>query len=223
MRSRDSRILPATPYRLAIASGSAGRRGETGPVLAADADRAAAFGGPVAVDLADQQHRGPGAEPEGVPPAGRRAEPQLERAVRADLDGPVVERAQAVRHLDRGVVALQHLEAQVGGAAAAPGDHVLGVVPQVGVEVQGVRVVQAQLGVRPGRHHEVREVPLVGPGQPERRLDAARQVVVAFGQVLLSGDERGPGDDLLGLRDRLTERLGQHGTYFRLGVLPASR
>ena len=151
-----------------------GRRGETGPVHAADADRAAAFGGPVAVDLADQQHRGPGAEPEGVPPAGRRAEPQRERAVRVDLDGPVVERAQAVRHLDRGVVPLQHLEAEVGGAAAAPGDHVLGVVPQVGVEIEGVRVVQAQLGVRPGRHHEVREVPLVGPGQPERRLDAAR-------------------------------------------------
>ena len=183
------------------------------PVLPPDADRAPAFGAPVAVHLADQQHRGPGPEGEIVAPSSSRcpgAEAHLERAVSGDLDGPVVERAQAVRHLDRGVVPLQHLEAQVGGAAAAAGDHVLGVIPQVGVEVKSVRVVQAHLGVRAGRLHEVREVPLVGPGQPQRRLDAARQVVVSLGEVLLAGDVRGARDDLLGLGQRLSERPRQH-------------
>jgi hypothetical protein len=78
------------------------------------------------------------------------------------------------------------------------------------VEVEGVRVVQAHLGVRPGRLDEVREVPLVGPGQPERRLDAARQVLVALGQVLLGRHERGTRDELLGFGQRLSERLRQH-------------
>ena len=171
--------------------GVRGRRREPSPVLPADADRAPALGAPVAVHLADQQHRGPGAEREVVraetrvpgPPGPKRSSNEPSRG---DVDGPVVERAQAVRHLDGGVVPLQHLEAQVGGAAATPGDHVLGVVAQVGVEVQGVRVVQAHLGVRAGRLHEVREVPLVGPGQPQRRLDAARQVVIPLGEVLLA-------------------------------------
>ena len=58
-------------------------------------------------------------------------------------------------------------------------------------------------------------------GQPERRLDAARQVVVPLGEVLLGDDERRPGDDLLGLRDRLTQRLRQHGHPCRQGALPA--
>src|SRR3954447_9771266 len=109
VRSRDSRILPATPYRLASASLSGGRRRRPGPVIAADADRAPPLARPVGVHLPDQQHRGPGAELEVVAFAGLRGpgpEPQLERAVGADLDGPVVERAQAVRHLDRGVIPL---------------------------------------------------------------------------------------------------------------------
>ena len=140
----------------------------------------------------------------------RRAEAQLERPVRGHLDLPVVERGQAVRHLDRGVVPVQHLEAQVGGAAAAAGDHVLGVVAQVGVEVQGVRVVQAHLGVRAGGRDEVREVALVGPGQLERRADVAGQIVVAFGEILLGLDVRGAGDDRLGFEQRVSERLGEH-------------
>ncbi len=210
MRSRDSRILPGHAVPLGHRVRARRRRRAAGPVLVTDADRAPAFGAPVAVHLADQQHRRADAEAEVVPPGSAWSEPQLERAVVADLDGPVVERAQAVRHLGRGVVPLQHLEAQVRGAAAAPGDHVLGVVAQVGVEVQGVRVVQAHLGIRPGRLHEVREVPLVGPGQPERGLDAACQVVIPFGQVLLRRHERGAHDDLLGFGQRLSERLRQH-------------
>ena len=196
--------------------GVRGRGRPPGPVVPPDADRAPAFGAPVAVHLADQQHRGPGAEGEVArgcpirPGLWSRAEAQLERAVGGDVDGPVVERAQAVRHLDGGVVPLQHLEAQVGGAAAAAGDHVLGVIAEVGVEVQGVRVVQAHLGVRAGRLDEVREVPLVGPGQPQRRLDAARQVVIPLGEVLLAGYVRGARDDLLGLGQRLSERPRQH-------------
>jgi hypothetical protein len=137
-------------------------------------------------------------------------EAQLERTVIGNVDGPVVERAQAVRHLDRGVVPLQHLEAQVRGRTAPAGDHVLGVVAQVGVEVQGVRVIQPHLGKRAGRGDEVREIPLVRPGQPQRGLDAAGQVVIPLGQVLLRGDMRGAGDDLLGLGQRLSERLRQH-------------
>ena len=166
---------------------------------------------PVAVHLAHQQHRRSGPEREVVAPGCPTGpEAQLERAVAGDVDRPVVERAQAVRHLDRGVVAPQHLEAQVGGGAAAAGDHVLGVVAQVGVEVQGVRVVQAHLGVRAGRGHEVREVALVGPGQLQRPLDAPGQVVVPLGQVLLGGDVRRAGDDLLGFGHRVRERLGEH-------------
>ena len=202
-----------------VGVGGGGRRAAR-PVGPPDGNRAPAFGRPVAVHLADQQHRRAGPEPEAVAPtlpttAGRRRGPeaQLERVVGGDVDGPVVERAQAVRHLDRGVVALEHLEAQVRGRPAPAGDHVLGVVAQVGVEVQGVRVVQAHLGVRPGRRHEVREVPLVGPGQPERGLDAARQVVVPLGQVLLRADVRRPGDDLLGLGQRLSERPRQHCSF----------
>ena len=189
------------------------RRGRRGPAAVgpADADRAAPLGAPVAVHLADQEHRRPGAEGDVAAPGVRpgRAEPQLERPVAGDLDLPVVERGQAVRHLDRGVVAGQHLEAQVGGGAAAPGDHVLRIVAQVGVEVQGVRVVQAQLGVRAGRLDEVREVPLVRPGQLQRGPDAPGQVVIPLGQVLLGLDVGRAGDDLLGLEHRVRERLSQ--------------
>ena len=90
-----------------------------------------------------------------------------------------------------------------------PGDDVLGVVAQVGVEVQRVRVVQPHLRVRAGGGDEEREVPLVGPGQVQAGLDASRQVVMALGEVLLGCDVRGAGDDLLGLGHRLSERLGQ--------------
>ena len=185
------------------------RRRAAGLAVPVDADGAAALGGPVAVHLAHDEHRRARAEGE-VPGAGRAgAEPELEGAVSGYLDRPVVERAQAVGHLDGGVVALQHLEAQVGGRAAGAGHHVLRVVAQVRVEVQGVRVVQPHLRVRAGGLDEVREVALVGPGQPQRRLDAARQVVMPLGQVALGRDVRGARDDLLGLGQRLSERLRQ--------------
>ena len=183
------------------------RRGRPAAIGLADADRAAPLAAPVAVHLADQQHGRARAEGHVAGPrvgAGR-AEAQLERPVGTDLDVPVVERGQAVRHLDRRVVAVQHLEAQVGGRAATPGDHVLGVVAEVTVEVQGVGVVQAELGVRTGRLDEVGEVALVGPGQLERGPDASGQVVVPLGQVLLGPDVRRAGDDLLGLEHRVRE------------------
>ena len=82
----------------------------------------------------------------------------------ADLDVAVVERGQAVRHLGRRVVAVEHLEAQVGGAAAPAGDHVFGAVAQVGVEVERVRIVQPIFVYGPGGADEEGEIPLVGPG-----------------------------------------------------------
>ena len=185
------------------------RRRAAGLVGAVDADGAAAFGGPVAVHLAHDEHGRSGPEREVAGPGLAGAEAELERAVVGHLDRPVVERGQAVRHLDGGVVTLEHLEAQVGGRAAGAGDHVLRVIAQVGVEVQGVRVVQPHLRVRAGGLDEVREVALVGPGQVQRRLDAARQVVVPLGEIALRLDVRGAGDDLLGLGQRLSERLRQ--------------
>ena len=124
------------------------------PALSArlDAHGAAPLGRPVAVDLADDaaSPRPGRAGSSCAGASGAAGRTAARTPVAGDLDRPVVERGQAVRHLDRGVVAVQHLEAQVGRGPAAAGDDVLGVVAQVGVEVQGVRVVQAQLGVRAG-------------------------------------------------------------------------
>ena len=212
MRSRDSRILPATRYRLAMvpvsaAGGALPARSARWIWMVPRRSRAQSLYTSRTSSMADPagsvMYCGPGLRRAG--PKRSSKEPSG-----GHLDLPVVERGQAVRHLGRRVVPVQHLEAQVGGAAPAAGDHVLRVVPQVGVEVQGVRVVQAHLGVRAGGRDEVREVALVGPGQLDRAADVAGQVVVAFGEILLGLDVRGAGDDRLGFEQRVGERLGEH-------------
>ena len=79
-----------------------------------------------------------------------------------------------------------------------------------GAEVEGVRVVQAHLGERPGARLHERMVALVVEGQVGASGDAAGQVLQALEQIGFGLDEGGGGDQLLGLGDRLGQWLGVH-------------
>lgn len=218
LREREEGVQPRDQHlaRDAVALGQQilgqSRRGVADAVDPLDAQGAGFLTRPVAVHFADHQHGGVGAELDVAGARGAGAEADLVGAVGGDVEGAVVEGGEAVGHVDRRVVAVEDLEAQVAGAAAFAGDDVFGVGAQVGVEVQRVRIVQTHLRVRAGGLHEEREVALVGPRHLERGADAAREVVVPLDQILLGPDVRGLGDDLLGGGDRVRERLGQQET-----------
>ena len=173
------------------------RRGTRG-VGPGDAD-VAALGRPVVVDLANQQLR-----------RALRGDPPLEGAVGGDVELAVVERRLALRHVVVGVLAAEHLEAEVGGGAALAGDDVLVPGLHPGAEVQRVRVVQAHLGERTGARLHERVVAVVVERQVRTSGDAARQVLQALQQVGLGFDERGGGDETLGLGDRVDQWLRIH-------------
>ncbi len=90
------------------------------------------------------------------------------------------------------------------------GDDVLVAGLHAGAEVEGVRVVQAHLGERPGARLHERMVALVVEGQVGASRDAPGQILQALQQVGLGFDEGSGGDQLLGLGDRLGQWLGVH-------------
>ena len=162
------------------------------PAVSSPGDRQrATLRRPVAVHLAHHQ----------LAVAGR-AHPPLEAAVRGDLEFAVVERGLAGRHVVVGVLAAEQLETQVGGGAAPAGDDVVVAGVHPGAEVEGVGVVQAHLGERPGARLQERVVAVVVEGQVRAGRDTAGQVLQSFEQVGFGLDERCGGDEFLGLGDR---------------------
>ena len=139
-----------------------------------------------------------------------RSDSPLEVAVGVDVEFAVVERRLAVRHVVVGVLAAEHLKAQVGGGAPLAGDDVLVAGLHAGAEVQRVRVVQAHLGERAGAGLHERMVAFVVEGQVGAARDAAGQVLQALEQVGFGFDERSGGDQSLGLGDRVGQWLGVH-------------
>ena len=169
-----------------------------GGVEALDPDRAALLGVPVGVHLADDQ----GAalrEPE------LWAEAPLEAAVVGDVELAVVERGHGPRRTLGGVGPVHHLEGEVGGGAADPRDDVRRIRREVGVEVDGVGVVQSLPGVLVRRVDQHRVLEVVVEGHLQRGADAAGEVVVALREVLFRDLERRVGDQLLRLGDGLCE------------------
>ena len=136
-----------------------------------------------------------------------RRDPPLEGAVGGDVEFAVVERRLAVGHVVVGVLAAEHLEAQVGGGAALAGDDVFVAGLHAGAEVHGVGVVEAHLGERPGARLHERMVAVVVEGQVRAAGDAAGQVLQALEQIGFGFDERCGGDQALGLGDRLGQWL----------------
>ncbi len=136
--------------------------------------------------------------------------PPLEGAVGCDVELAVVECRLAHGHVVIGVLAAEHLKAQIGGCAAAAGDDVLVPGLHAGAEVQGVRVVQAHLGERPGARLHERMVALVVESQVGAARDAAGQILQALQQIGLGFDEGRGGDQTFGLGDRVDKWLGVH-------------
>ncbi len=173
------------------------RRGARG-VGPGDAD-VAALRGPVVVHLANKQLR-----------RAVRSDAPLEAAVGGDVELAIVERRLADGHVVVGVLAAEHLKAQVGGGAALTGDDVLVARLHPGAEVQGVRVVEAHLGERPGARLHERMVAVVVERQVGAPRDAPGQILQTLQQIGFGFDERCGGDQLLGLGDRVGQWLGVH-------------
>ena len=102
-----------------------------------------------------------------------------------------------------GVGPVHHLEGEVGSGAAHPRDDVRRTGREVGVEVDGVGVVQPLAGVLVRRVDQHRVLEVVVEGHLQRGADAAGEVVVALREVLLGDLERRVGDQLLRLGDGL--------------------
>ena len=191
--------LPAISYcfaRRSLASGLAGL-----PTLSVRSIqiRAALLGVPVVVDLADDQCFRPGLGDVG----------ELEGAV-----GLYVELAVVVgQHRGGcrvGAVGTAHdLEGEVGRGAADAADDVLDALLEVGVEVDGVGVVEALLRELVRRVDEQRPVEVVVERHLQGHPDPPGQVVVALEQVLLGLDELGSRDQLLGLGDGVAQGRGE--------------
>jgi hypothetical protein len=169
-------------------------RGARG-VGAGDADPAA-LRRPVVVYLANQQlgH-------------GLRGHAPFKVAVGVDVELAVVERGLALRHVVVGVVAAEHLKAEIGGGAALPGDDVLVARLHAGAEVHRVGVVEPHLGERAGAAlHEGMVAVVV-----EREVDAARytarQVLQTLEQIRFGFYEGRVRDQLFGLGDRVPQCL----------------
>lgn len=162
------------------------RRG-SGRVGTRDRQRAAP-GRPVVVDLADHQLRG----------AFRRDAP-FEGAVLGDVEGPVVERGFAVRHVGVGVFTAEHLETQICGGAPGSGHDVLVPGLHAGAEIQRVGIVEAHLVERTGAGQEERVVAVVVERHVRTGRDPTCQVLQAFEQVGFGFDVRRLADQALSL------------------------
>ena len=168
-------------------------------VGAFDGDGAALFGVPVVEDLAhDQRLR-----------AGLGQIGELEVAVGVGLQLAVVEGHQAGRGGVRGVGATHHLEGEIGAGPPPPPDHVLDALAQVGAQVDGVGVVETLLGELMGRIHEQRLLEVIVERRLHRHPDPPGEILVTLEPIGLGADEGRVRDQLLRLRDRLLERLGE--------------
>jgi hypothetical protein len=183
-----------------------------GGVEPLDPQRAALLGVPVGVDLAHDQV---GALADRRP-VDVGAEAPLEGPVVGDVERAVVERGQRLRRAVGRVAARHDLERQVRGRAAATGHDVRRALGEVGVEVDGVRVVEPLASVLVGGVDEDRVVEVVVERHLDRRPDRAGQVVQALGELLLGDLERGVADQPLRLRHGLAERFQAHGFTFAI-------
>ena len=154
---------------------------------------------PVAVDLADHQLA-----------VARRAHPPLEAAVLGDVEFAVVERRLTGRHVVVGVLAAQQLETQVGGGAAPASDDIVVAGVHPGTEVQGVGVIQAHLGERPGSRLQEGMVAVIVEGQMDAGRDTTGQILQSFEQVGFGLDVRCGGHQFLGLCDRIGKGIREH-------------
>ena len=135
----------------------------------------------------------------------------MEAAVRGDLELAVVERRLAGGHVVVGVLAAEQLEAQIRGGAADAGDQVVVVRLDPAAEVEGVRVVQAHLGERPGARQQHRVIALVVEHHVRAGGHATGQVLQPLEQVGFGLDMRCGGDQFFGLGDCGDQRLGEEG------------
>ena len=143
---------------------------------------------PVAVDLSDHQLAGAGGP-----------DLPLEAAVGGDLELAVVERRLAGGHVVVGVFAAEQLETQIRCAAADPGDQVVVVWLHPAAEVEGVRVVQAHLGERPGAREQHRVIAVVVEHHVLAGRHATGEVLQPLEQVGFGLDMRCGGDQFFGL------------------------
>ena len=157
--------------------------------------RPALLGVPVVVDLAHDHRLRAGLGDVG----------ELEGAVVLHVELAVVEGEHRRGRRVGAVGTAHHLEGQVGGGAADAADDVLDALLEVGVEVEGVRVVEALPRELVRRVDEQRPLEVVVERHLHRHPDPAGEVVVALQQVLIGLDEVGGADELLGFGDRLTE------------------
>ena len=136
----------------------------------------------------------------------------MEAAVGSDLELAVVERGLAGGHVVVGVLTAEQLKAQVGGGAAHAGDQVIVVRLDPAAEVEGVRVVQAHLGERPGARQQHRMITLVVEHHVRAGGHTPGQVLQPLEQVGFGLDMRCGGDQFFGLGDCGGQRLGEEGS-----------